>query len=114
MGWYAKRGMAPSFASTLTSSERWLRARDVLVGGVASALLPMERVMNKPMLALLAVASTALPAGTTLAVAQVAEPHGWLNNETLQTPYGNFQFKNGYPAGDSGQRLLDIQMLNRA
>ena len=34
--------------------------------------------------------------------AQQSEPHGWLNNETLQTPYGNFEFKNGYPAGDSG------------
>src|SRR5262245_4443611 len=42
------------------------------------------------------------------------EPHGWLNNETLKTRYGDFEFKNGYPAGDSGQRLLDIQKLNRA
>ena len=46
--------------------------------------------------------------------AQTAEPHGWLNNETLRTPYGDFAFKNGYPAGDSGQRLLDVQTLNRA
>ena len=34
------------------------------------------------------------------AQAQQSEPHGWLNNETLQTPYGNFEFKNGYPAGE--------------
>jgi len=46
--------------------------------------------------------------------AQTSEPHGWLNTETLQTPYGNFEFKNGYPAGDTGSRLLDLQMLNRA
>src|SRR5262245_5559366 len=74
----------------------------------------MERIMNKPMRTLLVVASAAFTIGSKFAVAQVAESHGWLNNETLQTPYGNFQFKNGYPAGDSGQRLLDIQMLNRA
>ena len=46
--------------------------------------------------------------------AQQSEPHGWLNNETLQTPDGIFEFKNGYPAGDSGTRLLEIQKLNRA
>ena len=40
--------------------------------------------------------------------------HGWLNNETLKTPFGDFAFKNGYPASDSGQRLLDQLKLNRA
>jgi hypothetical protein len=40
--------------------------------------------------------------------------HGWLNNETLQTRYGTFEFKNGYPVGDSAARLLDMQKLNRA
>jgi hypothetical protein len=39
--------------------------------------------------------------------AQQSEPRGWLNNEPLQTPYGNFEFKNGYPAGDSGTRLRE-------
>src|SRR5215467_8482379 len=43
-----------------------------------------------------------------------AEKHGWLNNETLKTPFGDFAFKNGYPAGDSTQRLLDQLQLNRA
>src|SRR5215467_5733295 len=43
-----------------------------------------------------------------------AEEHGWLNNETLKTPFGDFEFKNGYPAGDSTQRLLDQLKLNRA
>lgn len=44
----------------------------------------------------------------------IAEPHGWINNETLKTPYGNFEFKNGYPVGDAAVRLLDVQRLNRA
>src|SRR5215467_2497698 len=43
-----------------------------------------------------------------------AEKHGWLNNETLNTPFGDFEFKNGYPAGDTTQRLLDQLKLNRA
>src|SRR5262245_4665069 len=46
--------------------------------------------------------------------AQVAEPHGWLNNETLQTRYGTFEFKDGFPPGDAAARLLELQKLNRA
>src|SRR5262249_42563453 len=42
------------------------------------------------------------------------ELHGWLNNETLRTRYGDFEFKNGYPAGETGARLLETQKLNRA
>ena len=42
------------------------------------------------------------------------DSHGWLNNETLQTRYGTFEFKNGYPVGDAAARLLDMQKLNRA
>jgi hypothetical protein len=42
------------------------------------------------------------------------DPRGWLNTETLNTPYGGFQFKDGYPVGDAASRLLDIQTLNRA
>src|SRR5262245_35906247 len=43
-----------------------------------------------------------------------AAKHCWPNNETLKTPFGDFEFKNGYPAGDSTQRLLDQLKLNRA
>ena len=43
-----------------------------------------------------------------------AEPHGWLGTETLKTHAGDFAFKNGYPAGDTAQRLRDLQTLNRA
>src|SRR6476661_106523 len=48
------------------------------------------------------------------ASAQVAEPHGWLNTETLKTRSGDFEFKNGYPAGDTAARLLELQKFNRA
>ncbi len=43
-----------------------------------------------------------------------AEPHGWLGTETLKTRAGDFAFKNGYPAGDTTQRLRDLQTVNRA
>jgi hypothetical protein len=45
---------------------------------------------------------------------QQPDPHGWLGTETLQTRFGAFQFKDGYPVGDAAQRLLDLQKLNRA
>jgi len=32
-----------------------------------------------------------------------AEKHGWLNNETVKTRFVDFEFKNGYPAGDTTQ-----------
>ena len=48
------------------------------------------------------------------AYAQGTEPHGWLNTETLKTRSGDFEFKNGYPVGDTAERLLELQKLNRA
>ena len=43
-----------------------------------------------------------------------SEPHGWLGTETLKTRFGDFEFKNGYPAGDTAQRLRELQTVNRA
>jgi hypothetical protein len=45
---------------------------------------------------------------------QQVNPYGWLGIETLQTRFGDFEFKDGYPVGDAAQRLLDLQKLNRA
>jgi len=42
------------------------------------------------------------------------EPHGWLNTEALKTSFGDFEFRNGYPAGDTEERLRKLQTLNRA
>ncbi len=68
--------------------------------------------MNRSMATLLAfIGTTVLSLSTN---AQTAEPHGWPNTETLKTPYGDFEFKNGYPAGQTAERLLDLQKLNRA
>lgn len=43
-----------------------------------------------------------------------AEPHGWLCSETLKTRFGDFAFKDGYPADDTAERLFELQTLNRA
>jgi hypothetical protein len=51
---------------------------------------------------------------TLVAPAQAAEEHGWLGTETLKTPYGDFEFKGGYPVGDAADRLLDLELRNRA
>src|SRR5262249_11950196 len=45
---------------------------------------------------------------------EASNPYGWINTETLKTRFGDFEFKNGYPVGDTAERLLDIQKLNRA
>jgi hypothetical protein len=36
-----------------------------------------------------------------IACAQQADPHGWLGTESLKTHFGDFQFKDGYPVGDT-------------
>ena len=35
-----------------------------------------------------------------------SNPYGWINTETLKTRFGDFQFENGYPVGDTAQRLF--------
>ena len=41
-------------------------------------------------------------------------PNGWIGSETVKTPFGNFDFKNGYPTPEAATRLLDQLKLNRA
>src|SRR5215475_12633911 len=42
------------------------------------------------------------------------DPHGWINTETLKTRFGEFEFKDGYPVGDTADRLFEAQKINRA
>jgi hypothetical protein len=67
--------------------------------------------MNRMIVATCALAAAA---GASLSANAQTDSNGWLNNETLQTRYGTFEFKNGYPVGDAAARLLDMQKLNRA
>ena len=45
---------------------------------------------------------------------QAPESHGWIGTETLSTRFGNFDFKNSYPAGDAAPRLREALVFNRA
>jgi hypothetical protein len=49
------------------------------------------------------VVACALPAaaGASPSANAQTDSHGWLNNQTLQTPYGTFEFKNGYLVADA-------------
>lgn len=68
--------------------------------------------MSRPMRLLSALIVTGTFSLTTYA--QNPDPHGWLNTETLKTLSGDFEFKNGYPVGDTAERLLDLVTFNRA
>ncbi len=43
-----------------------------------------------------------------------ADSHGWIGTETVKTPYGDFEFKNGYPTPEAADALLDQLKFNRA
>ena len=40
--------------------------------------------------------------------------HGWIQTETINTRFGNFEFKNGYPTRQAADALLDQLIVNRA
>jgi hypothetical protein len=61
-----------------------------------------------------AIIATCMLAATSGFAHAQTDSYGWLNNETLETRYGKFEFRNGYPIGDATARLLDTQKLNRA
>jgi hypothetical protein len=48
------------------------------------------------------------------ASAQAPANQGWIGTETVKTRFGDFDFKNGYPAGDSAQRLRETLVFSRA
>jgi hypothetical protein len=54
--------------------------------------------MNRMIIATCALAAAS---GASLSASIQTESHGWLNNESLQSRYGTFEFKNGYPVGDA-------------
>ena len=49
---------------------------------------------------------TSRPDGTTSA--RAPEPHGSLNTQTLKTRFGDFEFRNGYAARHTAQRLREM------
>ncbi len=40
--------------------------------------------------------------------------HGWPETRSLESRYGTFEFKGGYPTADAAKRLIEVRTLNRA
>ena len=45
---------------------------------------------------------------------QSQTPDGWIGTETVQTPFGDLEFKQGYPTEDAAAKLRDPLLTSRA
>jgi hypothetical protein len=59
------------------------------------------------------VAAVAL-ALTLAATNRRADSHGWIGTETIQTRFGDFEFRNGYPTDEATEKLYELRTFNRA
>jgi hypothetical protein len=44
---------------------------------------------------------------------QTTDKHGWIGTETVETRYGGFEFKNGYPTAQAIDKLYSTWQFNR-
>jgi hypothetical protein len=51
---------------------------------------------------------------TGAAFAQAPDPHGFIGTEMVQTRFGNFEFKGGYPTAEAMTKLYDLRIFDRA
>ncbi|CAG4903893.1 hypothetical protein R54767_03021 [Paraburkholderia gardini] len=59
--------------------------------------------------------STITMLGTAIeAKAQATDPHGWAGTGSITSRYGNLDFVGGYPTADTGRKLDDLLIVNRA
>jgi hypothetical protein len=42
------------------------------------------------------------------------DSHGWIGTESINTRFGNFEFKNGYPTAEATEKLYELLTFNRA
>jgi hypothetical protein len=49
-----------------------------------------------------------------MSVSPVVGRHGWIGTETIETPFGDFEFVRGYPTAESARKLADLRTLTRA
>ena len=74
----------------------------------------MNPIATRLMLAVLVAAGSSRPFSLQAQDARAADAHGWIGTETVKTRAGSFNFKNGYPSGETATRLLDQLKFNRA
>ncbi len=60
------------------------------------------------------IAAGSAPLGLQAEDQEPGDHHGWIGTERVTTPFGNFDFKNGYPTPAAAQALLDQLKFNRA
>ena len=60
------------------------------------------------------VACPPLPWTHRNAQAQTRDKHGWIGTETVNTRFGDFEFKNGYPTSEATDKLYEFRTFNRA
>jgi hypothetical protein len=41
------------------------------------------------------------------------DSHGWIGTETINTRFGDFEFKNGYPTAEATDKLYELLTFNR-
>jgi hypothetical protein len=49
-----------------------------------------------------------------MTVTHVVDRHAWIGTETVETPFGEFEFVQGYPTPDAARRLVELRTFNRA
>jgi hypothetical protein len=49
-----------------------------------------------------------------MTVSQAVDHHEWIGTESVDTPFGEFEFVGGYPTADAARRLLELRTFNRA
>jgi hypothetical protein len=42
------------------------------------------------------------------------DSHGWIGSETINTRFGNFEFKGGYPTAETADKLYELLTFSRA
>ena len=42
------------------------------------------------------------------------DSHGWIGSEIINTRFGHFEFKNGYPTAEATDKLYELRTFNRA
>ncbi len=45
---------------------------------------------------------------------EAGDSHGWIGTETVETRFGDFEFKNGYPTPEAADKLYDLRTFSRA
>ena len=49
-----------------------------------------------------------------MTVTHAVDHHAWIGTESVDTPFGDFEFAEGYPTPEATRRLFELRTFNRA